>query len=123
MLEKPSRQEPAVRNAGCWTLSVCAGVCSASRGGPATAAVDGSADTDVTNEPLDWCDGHHIVAWADGGTTDLTNACLVCAFHHRLLHHSDWRVRLASDGRPEFIPPATVDPQRRPRRNLYHCRQ
>jgi hypothetical protein len=84
---------------------------------------DGGCSFPGCDRPARWCDGHHIKAWADGGTTDLTNACLVCAYHHRLLHHSDWQVRLAPDGRPEFIPPSTVDPQRRPRRNLYHRRQ
>ena len=34
--------------------------------------------------------------------------------HHRLLHHSDWVVR-PRDGLPEFIPPAWIGPQRRPR--------
>jgi hypothetical protein len=84
---------------------------------------DGGCSFPGCDRPARWCDGHHIKAWADGGTSDLANACLVCAYHHRLLHHSDWQVRIAPDGRPEFIPPDTVDPQRRPRRNLYHRRQ
>jgi hypothetical protein len=53
----------------------------------------------------------------------LANACLVCRYHHRVLHHSDWEVRLGPDGRPEYLPPETLDPERRPRRNLYHRRQ
>lgn len=27
----------------------------------------------VTNEPLDWCEAHHLRAWSDGGATDLDN--------------------------------------------------
>jgi len=78
----------------------------------------------VTNEPLDWSEGHHLIAWADGGTTDLANACLVCRRHHRLLHNgSGWQVRLGPDGHPEFPPPAILDPERRPQRNIYHRRQ
>ena len=31
-------------------------------------------------------DGHHIVHWADGGETKLSNLVLLCRHHHRLLH-------------------------------------
>ncbi len=33
-----------------------------------------------------WCDVHHIVFWADGGKTILTNLCLLCRYHHTLTH-------------------------------------
>jgi hypothetical protein len=33
-----------------------------------------------------WCDVHHIVSWADGGETVLTNLCLLCRYHHTLIH-------------------------------------
>ncbi len=46
--------------------------------------------------------------------------CLLCAYHHRLLHHSDWEIRIAADGTPECIPPEWLDPQRQPRRNRAH---
>ena len=60
----------------------------------------------------------------DGGTTTLTNACLACRRHHRLLHNnSGWQARLGPDGHPEFLPPATLDPERRPQRNTFHRRQ
>src|SRR5581483_4586036 len=74
------------------------------------------------DRPPRWCDGHHIKHWADGGRTDLENAVLVCGFHHRLLHHDGWVVRLAGDGLPEFLPPQWIDPQQVPRRNIYHRR-
>lgn len=32
------------------------------------------------------CDAHHIVHWADGGPTSLSNLVLLCRRHHRLLH-------------------------------------
>jgi hypothetical protein len=75
------------------------------------------------DRPARWCDGHHIVSWANGGTTDLSNTCLVCGYHHRLIHRSDWIVRLGRDGQPEFLPPPTLDPSGRPRRNTFHRRQ
>jgi hypothetical protein len=40
-------------------------------------------------------DGHHIVHWTDGGTTDISNIVLLC--HHRLMHHHGWRLRLEAD--------------------------
>ncbi|WP_158647400.1 HNH endonuclease signature motif containing protein [Actinoplanes sp. ATCC 53533] len=76
------------------------------------------------DRPARWAEGHHLVSWADGGTTTLTNACLICRLHHRLLHNnSGWQARLGPDGHPEFLPPATLDPERRPQHNTYHRRQ
>ncbi|GHH29671.1 HNH endonuclease signature motif containing protein [Amycolatopsis oliviviridis] len=66
------------------------------------------------------CHAHHIEHWADGGPTDLRNLVLLCSFHHRLIHHGDWQVRMAADGLPEFIPPQYLDPLRRSRRNTLH---
>ncbi|MFI7123671.1 DUF222 domain-containing protein [Amycolatopsis sp. NPDC049868] len=68
------------------------------------------------------CHAHHIHHWADGGPTDLRNLVLLCSFHHRLIHHGDWEVRMAADGLPEFIPPQYRDPLRQPRRNTLHHR-
>jgi hypothetical protein len=41
----------------------------------------------------------------------------MCPHHHRVLHDDGWDVELAPDGIPELIPPATLDPQRTPRRH------
>ncbi|MEJ3749283.1 DUF222 domain-containing protein [Actinomycetes bacterium KLBMP 9797] len=75
------------------------------------------------DRPAKWCDCHHIIHWTDGGSTSLDNGVLLCRFHHRLIHQEDWQVRIAADGLPEFIPPQWVDPERRPRRNIYHRRE
>ena len=154
------------------------------------------------DRPARWCDAHHVISWADGGPTDLTNLALLCGYHHRLIHtdaeppigaHSNtgshtaagtgtnpgtdkdagppaspgagtnagadtntgidtsahgveagavpgpacgpvagagseperrvgagWQIRIATDGLPEFLPPAWLDPDRLPRRNYYH---
>jgi Domain of unknown function (DUF222)/HNH endonuclease len=45
---------------------------------------------------------HHVVHWADGGTTDLDNLMLVCSRHHRLLHEHRWQIR-GHPGRPETV--------------------
>ncbi|MGN9909194.1 DUF222 domain-containing protein [Phytohabitans sp. LJ34] len=74
------------------------------------------------DRPPRWCDGHHIRPWADGWPTSLDNGVLLCGYHHRIIHRGHWTVRLSGEGLPEFIPPAYVDPHRRPRRNPYHLR-
>lgn len=75
---------------------------------------------DGCTRPVRFTQAHHIKPWIDHGDTDIANLCLVCAYHHRLLHHSDWEIRMAADGHPECIPPAWLDPLRRPRRNRAH---
>ncbi len=72
------------------------------------------------DRPARWADLHHIRFWADGGPTSLTNAAVLCGYHHTLIHQGDWIIRMAKDGHPEIIPPAWADPQRRPRRNTLH---
>jgi hypothetical protein len=69
------------------------------------------------DRPPSWCQGHHIVSWLDKGNTDLDNGVLLCGHHHRLIHQDEWEVRLGKDRLPEFLPPAWLDPERKPRRN------
>lgn len=68
--------------------------------------------------PPAWCVGHHArKRWAEGGTTSLEDIVLICAHHHRVVHAQEWEVWFAQDGYPEYIPPASIDPHRRPLRN------
>jgi hypothetical protein len=63
------------------------------------------------------CDAHHIEHWADDGVTSLANLVLLCRRHHTIIHTTPWEVRLDPlDQRPEFLPPASLDPERRPLR-------
>jgi uncharacterized protein DUF222 len=55
------------------------------------------------------CHAHHVRHWADGGPTILANMVLVCAFHHRLIHHAGWQVHM-DQGLPVFTPPAWLRP-------------
>lgn len=36
---------------------------------------------------------HHIIAWEDGGPTDLSNLMLLCHFHHNAVHQEHHRIR------------------------------
>lgn len=36
--------------------------------------------------PAAWARAHHVVHWADGGRSDLTNAALLCQRHHTHVH-------------------------------------
>lgn len=74
------------------------------------------------DRPPEYTDIHHIKHWSRGGRTDLTNGALLCGFHHHLIHHGDWQIRMGADGLPEVIPPAYIDPERKPLRNRYHRR-
>ena len=66
------------------------------------------------DRPPMWCDAHHIDHWADGGPTSLCNLALLCVHHHDRVHKDGWTIKMI-DGRPWFIPPAWLDPERRPR--------
>ena len=66
-----------------------------------------------------WTEAHHIIPWAHGGPTALSNLTLLCSHHHHLLHRTDWRIRMIH-GQPWYIPPAHIDPHSEPRRNTLH---
>ena len=51
------------------------------------------------------CDAHHIVHWADGGETKLSNLVLLCRRHHRLLHEGGFSVRMDEEGAVQFLDP------------------
>jgi hypothetical protein len=58
------------------------------------------------DRPHSWCDAHHVVHWADGGSTALSNLVLLCRRHHRLVHEDGGRFRLDIEGgRPVFRGP------------------
>ncbi|WP_346036484.1 HNH endonuclease signature motif containing protein [Brevibacterium picturae] len=69
--------------------------------------------------PPGWCDAHHIVPWANEGTTDVNNLTLACGSHHHLIDDTDWHTVMLKDGRPAWVPPASIDPARRP---ILHAR-
>ncbi|MRJ78030.1 DUF222 domain-containing protein [Aeromicrobium sp. SMF47] len=75
------------------------------------------------DRPPAWCEAHHLSFWSEGGPTDLTNAALLCHFHHFLVHEGEWAARMGEDGIPEIIPPPRIDPEQRPRRHARFTQQ
>jgi hypothetical protein len=71
------------------------------------------------DRPPSWCESHHIVSYKHGGPTNLTNGCLLCGYHHRLIHTGHWQIIIGDDGHPHVIPPDWIDPTRTPTRNTY----
>ena len=57
------------------------------------------------DRPHTWCDAHHVVHWADGGSTALDNLLLLCRRHHRKVHErGGFRLEIR-DGRAAFSRP------------------
>ena len=55
------------------------------------------------DRPQGWSDAHHVVHWAHGGDTAVSNLVLLCRRHHRLVHHG-FGLEMAN-GRPRFFRP------------------
>jgi hypothetical protein len=70
------------------------------------------------DRPADWCEGHHIHHWEDGGPTCLSNLVLLCSKHHHRIHLKGWHIKLLPTGTVEVtMPDGTVrssDPPPRP---------
>ncbi|MEO7287479.1 MAG: DUF222 domain-containing protein [Jatrophihabitantaceae bacterium] len=67
-------------------------------------------------DPPQWTEKHHIIAWRDGGRTDLGNLVLLCGHHHRTIDTHGWAITIR-DAVPWFTPPTWIDPAQVPRRN------
>jgi hypothetical protein len=48
---------------------------------------------------------HHIVHWADGGQTELSNLVLLCSWHHRFVHERGWKISGDPSGELCFTSP------------------
>jgi hypothetical protein len=43
-------------------------------------------------KPAPYCDVHHLLHWADGGTTCSDNCLLLCGHHHTLTHEHGYKI-------------------------------
>lgn len=68
--------------------------------------------------PATWCEAHHIVPWAAGGTTNVRDGVLLCSRHHHVMHEGNWSIE-SVHGIPWFKPPKFVDPGQTLRRNRF----
>jgi hypothetical protein len=60
--------------------------------------------------PAYGCQVHHAeLDWVDGGQTNITDECLACGPHNRMVKHGGWRTRKRKDGTTEWIPPPHLD--------------
>jgi hypothetical protein len=83
---------------------------------------DGGCALPGCETPPTRCEAHHIRPWQTGGPTALDNLVLLCHHHHAQIepdpYREQWQVRInPADQQPEFIPPASYDPIRKPRRH------
>jgi hypothetical protein len=53
---------------------------------------------------VDWSSPHHIIHWARGGPSNVSNLTLLCHYHHRLVHEGGWQV-IKSGREFRFLPP------------------
>lgn len=62
-------------------------------------------------QPAARCQGHHVIDWARGGPTTVTNLALVCPIHHGWIGNGPDQWRTVPDplqpGVPRWIPPGT----------------
>jgi hypothetical protein len=65
---------------------------------------DGHCRFPGCDRPPPWCDAHHVIHWAQGGATALSNLVLLCRRHHRLVHEGQFQLELTHGG-PSFRKP------------------
>jgi hypothetical protein len=53
--------------------------------------------------PPHWTDAHHLVHWADFGSSDLSNAALLCERHHTIVHQRRLAGQVVTDVEGERV--------------------
>ncbi|GAA5157096.1 hypothetical protein GCM10011366_15950 [Ornithinimicrobium tianjinense] len=48
--------------------------------------------------PATWCEAHHVIPWARGGRSDLSNYALLCPRHHTWVHEHGRTARVTTRG-------------------------
>jgi hypothetical protein len=71
---------------------------------------DGGCAWPGCDRTVSWTAAHHVVHWAQGGPTELTNLVLLCHHHHRRVHEGGWQLARGEDGQMLAIAPAATVP-------------
>lgn len=66
------------------------------------------------DQPPEMCERHHLIAWIDGGPTNLNNLTLLCRYHHHNFTSRGWTGTINPDGLPQWTPPSWIDREQRP---------
>ncbi|MFG1905054.1 DUF222 domain-containing protein [Kribbella sp. NPDC048928] len=70
----------------------------------------------VCGAPPSHCEAHHIIHWADGGITAVSNLALLCKRHHIDLHSGHWQIRILNGTvqvtRPTWSTPTQIPPNK-----------
>jgi hypothetical protein len=69
---------------------------------------DGHCRWPGCERPASWCDGHHLVHWLHGGSSDLDNLVLLCQRHHRMVHEGGWQLVKTEGGGLMTIAPTVT---------------
>ncbi|WP_460651037.1 HNH endonuclease signature motif containing protein [Kribbella endophytica] len=67
----------------------------------------------ICQAPPAMCEAHHLVHWADGGPTTITNLALLCKAHHIDVHHNHWTITM-NQGHPQANRPTWADKTKPP---------
>ncbi|MGC4941171.1 DUF222 domain-containing protein [Kribbella sp. DT2] len=59
--------------------------------------------------PTAMCEAHHLIHWADGGPTTITNLALLCKAHHHAVHQGHYTLTF-HNGHPQATTPAWATP-------------
>ena len=77
-------------------------------------ARDGGCAWPGCDRTVSWTAAHHLVHWAQGGATELSNLVLLCHHHHRRVHEGGWRLARSDDGKMLAIAPVATVPAHAP---------
>lgn len=72
----------------------------------AIATRDGGCTFPGCDAPITWCDHHHVIAWHQGGPTDLANLVALCRHHHGVTHRNGWTLTLDDEQVPHWTTPS-----------------
>ncbi len=64
----------------------------------AVAIRDGGCVFPGCDQPIGWCDVHHLDPWAQRGRTDVDRLAGLCRHHHGVSHRKGWTMHATADG-------------------------